>query len=1452
MAEGIMANPKMRQLLVLGVIIGLILVMFIAMLFYGATEEEEIRSLEQKRLEDSPVTTEIQMADSDQIEIDGTLYDHPDKLYDIEEIWIYGTNESNPDTDGDGMEDGWEARYGKIDLLTGLLTIDPLRFDAFENPDGDGWDIDHNGRIEGEEHLTNLEEYCGGSFDWGPFKGHNLDPQGNYEQYIYYRSLGDEVKEKEYKDKYDNDTAYIQYHGGFHLIDFPYSELILDEFDDYPTKETSAYRQYRPNLDKPLTTDPSNSDTDFDGMSDGFELYFAAKAEYLDRTYFFGDYNESLDPLDPSDANENIDVKKTEESIRGMTDLQYIREKDNLTNLQEFQNGTDPTMYDSDDDSYFDQLTGRIQWMSDHYELKDRFFLTIGGTKFITANIDWDFDGIVNLNSNPNSPDSDGDFMGDGWEENFGLNPCNASDRFLDNDNDGLPNYLEFAYPNASNVWFRTMPNDLDTDDDGIPDGWEAYNTKVITKEVNAGYNSDILDGLADGIAYTFTVNPMIPDADLDLDGVWYDDPEDKTDEDIYHKRVDNLTNLQEYLNSINPNSPDTDGDKLTDGEEIGYYYCLGTKKTITWFYCDNDQCPSYGQKIPSPYCPKCGDFSLTTDECDSEIILRGGFFGKLLAGRWITDINVASRYFTNASSSNTDGDFSSSAVINESRYLDDWEEVNGMQHEVADNIDNDGDGEFGSPTTWFDINKDGKVDAFEVGNYASIPAITDETLSGGIFGAVADGIDNDGDGEVDEGIDEDGEGIIFTPTNASYYDTDHEGLGDVDEIFGVDTGSEYDPKDPLSGYGTVFTDPGAEDTDDDFLNDYLEITRLGHYKPYVTNPLNQDSDGDGLTDGREWEIDFYPLEDHDDSNNWDANGDGKADEFDNGLLVKGIMINNDIDRATPRNKDSDYDDLPDGWEYDYGRTNLRKFIHWHDQVYGTQWVKKIIQEHGGFQSGLAKIEVWVINPVDQNDKNKDPDADGLNNWNEYLIGTDPLNWDSDNDGLPDGWEVAYREFDLTYNKFNLDPSVGDSIINDELDDEDGDNNMPDADGYDPKKPQKNGFDPLEEILDFKDNDGDGEVVQFMIINGIKTGVDVFNDIDDDGDGYVDEEDEISFKNWIDDDGDGLIDEGIDEEFDLNDANEDYDFDGVWYTVSWIDDDGDDEFDEDPIDDDGDGRFNEDILDGIDNDGDGLIDEDTGGVEDDNDGDTKIDEDPKKYYHPFSNYMEYQIGRDKNGDGMNEFNTTTFPNDWDSDGDKMADGWEIWFTDYIYNSSNILQYQDNDSLPRGWEELFNGSLILFPSDYLPLGLQNGDDALKYVGKFNPDSDDSNENGVPDGEENYDNDEWQDPHHPFPEEAQIEACNNSAEYRGHSDPTDSTSTPQVEYRAIAESDPGSSINEGTGVGNINDELPEYKSLVQDEDTIILELSDEAEAIIAFEASQDKTSEAIDIKAPKSDF
>jgi hypothetical protein len=917
------------------------------------------------------------------------------------------------------------------------------------------------------------------------------------------------------------------------------------------------------------------------------------------------------------------------------------------------------------------------------------------------------------------------------------------------------------------------MPNDADTDDDQMVDGWEAFNTKVINKIVNAGLTIDIEDGLPDGIAYTFSVNPMIPDAELDLDGIWYDEPFDNIDEDVYHQKPDNLTNIQEYLNSINPNAPDSDGDGLTDGEEIGYWYCLSSKKTITWWICENDNCILYGERIPYKVCPICEEESSMTEECDpAKIVQRGGFFGKILAGRWITDPNVADVYHTNASNPNSDGDFGTGNVINESRYLDDWEEINGMQHECADYIDNNGDGEYGSPTKWIDYNMDGQPDSDELSEYTTPPPFAgDERLEGGVFGAVADGIDNDADGTSDEGIDEEGEGVTFPPVNASYYDTDHDGLPDVDEIFGVDTGSDYDPANPLSGYGIVFPHPGAEDTDEDFLDDYTEIATLSNYKPYVTNPLDQDSDSDGLTDGKEWDTDFYPLIDFDKDNNIDANGDGSADSNDNGLLMGGLLINNDMDRTNPRSKDTDYDDLPDGWEYEYGRTKLKKFIQWHDIRYSSNWVGKI-NKIGGFENGLAPYDFWVINPLGQNDKYEDPDGDSLTNWEEYELSTDPLNWDSDGDGLPDGWEIKHRQWvwEGGYNGFNLDPSKTDSNENDVEDDEDGDGNS----------------DPAEEIRDHKDNDGDGEVV-----NGAKDGK------DNDGDGYIDESDEISYRNWVDDDGDGIVDEGIDEEWDLSDANEDYDMDGVWYTIAWFDDDWDEEFDEDPMDDDYDGLINEDPADGLDNDGDGLIDEDTGGVEDDNDGDGLIDEDPKHYYHPFSNLMEFLAGRDTNNDGIND--QTPHPNIADTDGDYVNDGVEVWFTDWWFNASDIKKYQDNDSLPRGWEELFNGSLVLFDSDYIPQGLL--EEPGKYVGKFNPNVADSDSNGVSDGDENYDNDEWVDPHPERNPNHIATACNNSIEYAKHSDPTSTYSIPKTEFRSIEPTTPDSDSGSGTSPAEV---------------------------------------------------
>jgi thrombospondin type 3 repeat protein len=55
--------------------------------------------------------------------------------------------------------------------------------------------------------------------------------------------------------------------------------------------------------------------------------------------------------------------------------------------------------------------------------------------------------------------------------------------------------------------------------------------------------------------------------------------------------------------------------------------------------------------------------------------------------------------------------------------------------------------------------------------------------------------------------------------------------------------------------------------------------------------------------------------------------------------------------------------------------------------------------------TGLAGV-VLGMNPLNPDDRDQDPDGDGLNNFMEFIHGSDPNNWDSDGDSLPDGWEV--------------------------------------------------------------------------------------------------------------------------------------------------------------------------------------------------------------------------------------------------------------------------------------------------------------------------------------------------------------------------------------------------------------------------------------------------------------
>ena len=129
--------------------------------------------------------------------------------------------------------------------------------------------------------------------------------------------------------------------------------------------------------------------------------------------------------------------------------------------------------------------------------------------------------------------------------------------------------------------------------------------------------------------------------------------------------------------------------------------------------------------------------------------------------------------------------------------------------------------------------------------------------------------------------------------------DTDRDGYSDVYEY---ETG--YDPLDPRSVPGPTLRPlvvggapviATAGDSDGDGLPDAYE-------SEIETNPEANDSDGDGIFDGLEVLNGSDPLDSQSGTIS-DADGDGAADQIEKRL------------GSNPSNADGDLDQLPDAWE---------------------------------------------------------------------------------------------------------------------------------------------------------------------------------------------------------------------------------------------------------------------------------------------------------------------------------------------------------------------------------------------------------------------------------------------------------------------------------------------------------------------------------------------------------
>jgi len=447
--------------------------------------------------------------------------------------------------------------------------------------------------------------------------------------------------------------------------------------------------------------------------------------------------------------------------------------------------------------------------------------------------------------------------------------------------------------------------------------------------------------------------------------------------------------------------------------------------------------------------------------------------------------------------------------------YLDDDSDDDGITDEVEgdDDVDNDG------TPNYLDLDSDGDgiSDSNEIA-YGTNPF--DEDSDGdGVTDSDEESIatdpldpDTDNDGVSDGDLDPDGEGpIVAGPDSDPLADNDQDsdGLLNSEETSEGADGYLTDPLDPDTdddgiddgAESAAGTDPLDPDTDDDGVSDGpLDPDGDG---PIVAGPdsdplVNNDQDGDGLLNSEETSegADSFVTDPFNPDTDNDGVSDGPLDPDGNGPIVAGpdsdpltdsdqdgdgLLNSEETSEGTdgyvtdPLDPDTDNDGLDDGDETAAAADPLDPDTDndgVSDGMLDPDGDGPIVagpdsdpltdtdQDGDGLlnsEETAAGVDGYVTDPLDP-----DTDNDGLDDGDELAAGTNPLDADTDEDGMPDGYETG-NGLDPTRGDSNEDPD-GDGLSNSEeyLYSTDPQNIDTDGDEYTDKEEVDHGGDPTD------------------------------------------------------------------------------------------------------------------------------------------------------------------------------------------------------------------------------------------------------------------------------------------------------------------------------------------------------------------------------------------------------